>query len=110
MSEHGPSISQPRDVSLYRVIVADNYHYQDRDEEYVEGDYATEEEAVAVCKRIVELSLSDLIAPGATAFGIYRGYQTFGDDPYVLAPRGAPRVAFSAWKYAKARSDELGLP
>lgn len=35
---------------MYKVIVADNYHYMDESESYASGTYATLEEAVAACK------------------------------------------------------------
>jgi hypothetical protein len=107
MTEGGPARSRARDLTLYRVIVADNYHYQDPDEEYVQGDYASKEEAVAVCKKIVDECLAEHMEPGATAASVFRGYTMFGDDPFILTPRGAPMVKFSGWDYAKVRSVEL---
>ena len=88
----------------YVVMVDDNYHYGDEDERYQAGVYATAEEAVARCKKIVDGSLEE--CSGDTADAIYKQYTSFGDDAFVVA-RDAPPVTFSAWDYAKQRCEEL---
>ena len=88
----------------YRVIGADNAHYMDAAEHSDEGDFATYQAAVAVCREIVERSLAWHYKPGMTADELYDYYTSFGDDPFVVAVGGAPLgERFSAWTYAKER-------
>ncbi len=79
----------------YAVFVDDNFHYQDEDERDYIGEFATAEEAIAKCKEIVRESVESCREPGMTAEEIYKGYVSFGDDPWIQG------VEFSAWGYAK---------
>lgn len=87
---------------MYKVIVADNYHYMDESESYTSGSYATLEEAIAKCKEIVDEYLSSAYQPEMTSDMLYDNYKSFGDDPYINA-----ESAFSAWTYAKQKCDEI---
>ncbi len=89
----------------YRVVVADNFHYQDEDEHSNGGNFATADEAVSRCKQIVDEWLVGNRKPGMTADELYDGYVTFGEDPFITSSTGA--VDFSAWDYAKMRAAEL---
>ena len=85
-------------------MVDDNFHYQDEDERYEYGVFSTAEEAIAVCKRIVDNSLKDSYKPGITEEELYQSYTMFGDDPFVVAVDATDnRVEFSAWRYARER-------
>lgn len=86
----------------YRVYVDDNFHYMDKSECWVLGDYATYEEALAASRKIVEdfFEDGDPCTPSKEA---YQAYIMMGDDPYII-PLGAapwPSTRFSAWGYAK---------
>ena len=86
----------------YRVMVDDNFHYMDENERYEHGTYDTMDEALAVCRAIVEQSLKHGYAPGMTAEALYEGYVAFGDDPFIIVIDGTDeRAKFSAWTYAK---------
>lgn len=91
----------------YKVIVADNFHYQDETEEYIAGIYATAEEALSEAKRIVDVSLRACVKPGRTADELYDLYTTFGEDPYIVAMDDSPELSFSAWDYARTRAGEI---
>ena len=65
----------------YTVLVDDNFHYQKEDERYELGRFETAAEAVAACQRRVDENLR-----------------------WRHAQRGE-RVDFSAWNYAKERSE-----
>jgi hypothetical protein len=93
----------------YRVVVADNFHYQDPDEIYVFGEFNSAEEALSKAQQIVEASLADTYEPGMTADALYCSYTMFGEDPYVVALDGAPIVSFSAWDFARSRASEIVL-
>ena len=60
----------------YRVLVDDNYHYMDESQRWTQGEYATYTEALAACKRLVDLCLEEGYAPGKTPEALY-GYYTF---------------------------------
>jgi hypothetical protein len=57
---------------------------------------------------IVETSLLEQLAPGFTATQLYRRYENFGDDPFIVTSGDDKNsVKFSAWLYAKQRCAEL---
>ncbi|TCJ41283.1 hypothetical protein [Parafrankia sp. BMG5.11] len=81
----------------YTVVVDDNSHYQDPDYRRVITGFATADEALQKCRSIVDACLAECAEPGDTADQILRGYQFYGDDPWI---RGSD-VRFSAWDYAE---------
>jgi hypothetical protein len=96
--------------SSYVVMVDDNFHYMDEDERTRDSEHPTAEAAVARCRAIVDQWLAHAVrnAPEPmTAAELLESYHHFGEDPFVVAPAGAQRVAFSAWEYAAARVKEI---
>jgi len=87
----------------YAVFVDDNFHYMNEDERYKDGNYATLEEAISKCQRIVDDFLEGEYKPGMPSAELYDRYCSFGEDPFI---RG-PGCDFSAWDYARQRCDEL---
>ncbi len=88
----------------YEVFVDDNFHYMDEDERYKLGEFDTEEEAIAACKKIVDEFLLTNYEPGMGEKDLYDSYTSFGEDPFMRP--GSPG-SFSAWTYAKERCSEL---
>jgi len=96
-------------VQRYRVLVDDNYHYQDADERYESGVFDSYVDALAKCKEIVEECLREQLKPGMTPDELYHMYVMFGEDPWIPeTPADASR--FSAWEYARTRSREICGP
>jgi hypothetical protein len=91
----------------YVVIVADNYHYMDKDSEYSYGEYSTYEEAESACKRLVEDCLAHSHEPGMTVDKLWQSYAMFGCDPFIVSAGGKDDRRFSAWDYAKGRCKEI---
>ena len=92
----------------YRVHVNDNFHVQDPDETWEGGVYDTAEEALAYCRRLVDVSLQESYKPGMSAESLFDSYTSWGDDPSIAVIGGVdPSVRFSAWKYAKERCREI---
>jgi hypothetical protein len=92
----------------YKVMVDDNFHYQDPDERREHGVYDTLEEALAVCRSLVDQSLKEGYRPNISAEALYDHYTSFGDDPFVVVIDGVDdRATFSAWTYAKGRCREI---
>jgi len=89
----------------YAVFVDDNFHFMDESERYKLGEYDTCEEAVAVCKKIVDDFLNTGYKDGMSFKELYEGYTGFGEDPFIISDDEA--CFFSAWDYAKKRSAEL---
>jgi hypothetical protein len=86
----------------YKVMVDDNFNYMDEDERHEQGTYDTVEEALAACRAIVEKSVKDQLEPGMLAEELFKRYQSFGDDPFILVVDGKNEDAkFSAWSYAQ---------
>jgi hypothetical protein len=95
-------------MARYKVLVDDNFHYQDPAERRELGIYATLAEALAACRDLVELSLTGEYRPGISAEKLYDRYTSFGDDPFVVVVDGADDAAeFSAWRYAKERCQQM---
>ena len=95
---------------MYRVLVDDNFHYQDESERYELGPFATLDEAIVACRRMVDEDLASHLKPGMTAEELYELYTMFDRDPFIVAPDGNPPVPFSAWEYAHKRCSELAQP
>ncbi|MFZ0716837.1 hypothetical protein [Mycobacterium sp.] len=95
----------------FEVLVDDNFHAYDESERYSHGLYDTLEEAIAVCRAIVDRDLANQYEPGMTADRLYQRYTSFGDDPWIKDtehPGGpSPRAPFSAWSYAEQQSVEM---
>ena len=95
---------------MYTVLIDESSHYQDDAERYAHGTFATYDEAVAACQRIVDDFLALQHRPGMTAADLFRLYTTFGEDPFIrsdVADADAPVGIFSAWEYARLRCDLL---
>ncbi|WP_295408143.1 hypothetical protein [uncultured Thiocystis sp.] len=87
----------------YRVLVDDNYHYQDEDEKpYEHGVYQTAEEAIDMSQKMVDDYLHAAYKSGLQADELYRIYTRFGPDPFIEGT-----LCFSAWNYAKQRCEEI---
>ena len=91
----------------YSVYVDDNYDLPPDDERYKLGDFATLDEAIAECKRMVDGFLMTKVPADGTAEKRYVSYTHFGPDPFIVTDD--PEVGyplFSAWSYAKQRCEE----
>ncbi|MGO9124912.1 MAG: hypothetical protein ACLP6G_08475 [Terriglobales bacterium] len=91
----------------YSVYVDDNYHYMDESERYKLGDFATLDEAIAACKRMVDGFLKNEIRLATTAEKRYAQYTGFGPDPFIVTDDpNAGHPPFSAWSYAKEQCEK----
>jgi hypothetical protein len=89
----------------FEVYVDDNFHYQDESERYKYGEYDTYDEAVKVCKEIVDGELLHVYKKGISAAELYYSYTSFGEDPFIRPSAQGQR--FSAWEYARQRCGEI---
>ena len=87
-------------------MVDDNFHWMDEDERYTHGEFASAEEAVQACTKIVDACLVSDIRPGIPAQELWDQYVSFGDDPFRCID--APPVRFSAWDYARQQCLKAG--
>ena len=95
-------------VLPYTVFVDDNFHFMDQGERYRHGAFATWNEAVGACQRMVDEELLGMIKPGMSADELFGLYTSFGADPFILASGShAAGQRFSAWDYARERSRAL---
>jgi hypothetical protein len=95
-------------MAPYKVLTNDNAHYMDESERSENGIFASADEAVAACKKIVDDDLDSMWRPGTTAAALYRLYVSFGPDPFAVPINpNDPPVNFSAWTYAKKRCQDL---
>ena len=92
----------------YKVVVDDNFHYQDAGHRRDEGSFERIEDALRRCRDIVERSIREEWRPGISAEALYERYTSFGEDPFIVVLDGAdPQAAFSAWTYAKERCEAM---
>ena len=94
----------------YKIMIDDNFKYMDEDARTEHGTVATADEALDICRALVDMSLLERYEDGQTAEELYERYTDFGKDPFVVALDGAPKVTFSAWTYARRRAEELTAP
>ena len=85
----------------HKVLVDDNFHYGDEDERYVAGEFATLEEAVAECRKIVKEQIEHLLKQGVAKEDLLETYKQFGEDPWTSGGK------FSAWDYAKELCQQI---
>jgi hypothetical protein len=92
----------------YKVLIDDNFHYQDPEDRREHGVYPTLAQALEVCRGLVDRSLNEEYRPGISAEDLYGRYTSFGDDPFIVVIEGQDDAAeFSAWLYAKERCRQL---
>lgn len=88
----------------YTVMVGDNARDETQRERYILGEFATFEDAITACKRIVDDYLLSTYKPGMTAAKLAESYKNFGEDPWIVDYGDG---AFSAWSYAEQRCKEI---
>jgi hypothetical protein len=84
----------------YQVFIDDNFHYMDPEHQSAGPQFATLEEAVGYCKRLVDYSLISAYRLGMPPYELQTSYLLFGEDPFVRGGEGG--VPFSARDYARA--------
>ena len=89
----------------YEIFVDDNFHYQDEDYRYKQGNFDTYDEAIIKCKKIVDESLEELLTPKMSAEKLIEAYVFFGDDPFIVPSEGNSN--FSARDYASRRCQAI---
>jgi hypothetical protein len=91
----------------YSVYVDDNYHLPPNDDRYKLSDFATLDEAVAACKRLVDAFLKNETSLDSSAAERYEQYTGYGPDPFIVTDdEDVGHPLFSAWNYAKQRCQE----
>ena len=71
----------------YKVMVDDNFHYQQPEDRWEQGVHPTLEAALAACRAIVDRSLEEERRPGISAEALFNRYTSFGDDPSIERAR-----------------------
>ncbi len=91
-------------MGKYRVYVDDNFHYQDKNYRILFDEYDSLDEAIRVCKEIVDKNCNSMKGKGKSFSQLYEQYTMFGDDPWIA---GEGHISFSSWAYAKKRCKQL---
>ena len=92
-------------TNSFKVFVDDNFHFMDESERFEKGEYETYEEAVEVCKKIIDQFLDVNYSEGMSAKELYDKYKAFGSDPFIV-PK-PEKAEFYSWGYAKKRCSVL---
>ena len=90
----------------YVVMVDDNFHFMDKAYRSRLGEFEDVQVALGHCRHIVDEYLVAAFKPGMTADALYDNYVMFGEDPYICGGDAAA-MEFSAWIYARERSDAM---
>ena len=91
----------------YVVMVDDNFHFMDKAYRSRLGEFEDVQVALGHCRHIVDEYLVAAFKPGMTADALYENYVMFGEDPHICGGDAAA-MEFSAWIYARERSDAMG--
>ena len=91
-------------MNTLKVIVADNFHYQDEDANYLLGTFTYLELAMAACRKIVDEYLTSVFEEGMSAATLYGSYTGFGEDPYIVGD-DCDEVSFSTWTYVESQCE-----
>lgn len=89
----------------YQIILHENGRYMDDEGRYDGPAFASQEEAIAAAKAMVDDDLRSLKQPEMAADELFSSYTMFGVEPQIVSAGGD--VNFSAWAYAKTRCEEL---
>lgn len=93
-------------MARYRVMIDDNFHYMDESERTTLGTFDTAAEAIEACEKIVNDSLRHHFKPGMSAAELMSQYESFGDDPFIVAD-DSEKIDFHAHDYAQRRSEDI---
>ena len=78
----------------------------DKEYRYEHESFPTLDEAVDAAKKIFDEYLLSEFTPGISASMLYMRYQTFGEDPFIIADP-YEKISFSAWDYAKESCEDM---
>ena len=96
--------------TAFVVWVDDNFNHGDENERRRKGSYGTYEEALKVCREIVDQDLHSQFRAGMTAGDLGKIYRSFGSDPWISGNPAQGQPPFSAWAYATERAAEMCKP
>lgn len=99
-SEAGPGSDDQLIVRAH-----DNFHLSGEAEKYEVGRFATCEEALEACRKLVDEFLDGAFEEGMSADQLRGEYEAFGPDPYI-EPRDSACV-FEARRYAAQRAEAI---
>lgn len=88
----------------YRVLVLDNFHLGDSDEEYMVGPFPTCRAALSYARELID-SFAAASEPGQTADELFRSWVHFGETPILQTDD--PVCQFSSREYARERFKEV---
>jgi hypothetical protein len=70
---------------IYKVLIDDNFHFQDESERVTHGTFDTADKALAACRRVVDEFLAGAYKLGMSSPALYEQYTLFGDDPFIVS-------------------------
>ncbi len=89
-------------MARYRVLIDENFHFMEESHRYEHGVFEPVDEAIAVCRKIVDSNLG-LYSRGMSAAALYLRHEHFSADPlWDDRPRRFD-AKISAWDYGAER-------
>jgi hypothetical protein len=93
---------------MVTMFVDDNRHYRDEENRSGPREFETVDAALVEGRKIVDDFLAEAHEPGMTAGELFALYRDHGEDPWIVPNGDGPTtVVFSAWTYARERSEEI---
>lgn len=94
----------------FKVLYDENGAFMDEEARSTHGIFATPEEAIAACRRIVDADLEEVAGAGDTPTSILSSWQAWWRDPFIVALDTEPAPPFSAWTYAEEHCHLVARP
>ena len=91
----------------FEAFYDENSACQDPEAPSHAGRFATADEAIAECRRMVDADLDEVREPGMSGSAVLVQWQMWGRDPFIRADEGDQAPEWSAWKYAAIRAKTL---
>jgi hypothetical protein len=89
------------------VFYDENGAYQNLEARSHAGRFATADDVIAECQRMVDADLDEVREPGMSGSAVLIRWQMWGRDPFIRADEGEQAPEWSAWKYAATRTKTL---
>lgn len=91
----------------FKVYIEENSHFDDESGRIKIGEFENSDDALDLCRKIVDDFLILNSKDEITADELYQIYTMFGEDAFIV---GEPSPYFSARQYAKMRCGEICSP
>jgi hypothetical protein len=100
----------------YQVLMLDNFHFGDIEEEYVGGEFDRYEDAVLFSRKQIDDEYTHFLQGSTAPDKLYEAWVGFGETPLIIGELPAGMKKFNSTDYARMRQSQIidalnvGLP